>query len=154
MLVAGCWCIYPPGCVPGYVLFSMTTDFLKYSPEITEIQMTVSIQNSQWYTGDCTAWQKGPENVPRLLTLIFHCLLSFPSHRQRQAVRQLWVSDKVFLGVMMKLFLQPKLYQRKWPPCLPSRLTGKVRACVSAFRRDSLVCHTYFHHIKSSSSFS
>lgn len=37
--------------------------------------------------------------------------------------------------------------QHKWPPCLPSRLTGKVRACVSAFSGDRLVCHTYFHHI-------
>lgn len=142
------------GCVLGCVLLSMTAEILKYSSEITEIQMTVSILNSQRYTGDYTVWQKGPENVARLLTLIFHCLLLFPSHRQRHAVRQLWVSDKLFLGVMMKLFLQLELHQCKWPPCLPSRLTGKVRACVSAFKRDSLVCHTYFHHIKSSSSFS
>lgn len=142
------------GWVPGWMLLSMTTDFLKYSSEIPELQMTVSIQNPPRYTGDYTVWHKGPEFVPRLLTLIFHCLLLFPSHRQRQAVRRLRVSDKVFLGVMMKLFLQLELYQRKWPPCLPLRLTGKVRACVSAFKRDSLVCHTYFHHIKSSSSFS
>lgn len=65
------WSIYPPGCVPGCVSLSLTTEFLKYASEITEIQMTVSIQNSHWYMGDCTAWHKGPKNVPRLLTLWF-----------------------------------------------------------------------------------
>lgn len=44
--------------------------------------------------------------------------------------------------------------RREWPPCSPSTVTGKVKACVSAFSRDHLGCHTYFHHIKSHSSFS
>lgn len=98
---------------------------------------------------DLTKW---PGNVPHLALwfFIFMCLWQPAAESQpAQGFRQ------GSLGVTMKTVCSlSSPPQHKWPCCLPSTLTGKVKACVSAFSGDRLVCHTYFHHIKSYSSFS
>lgn len=133
--------------------FLCPQSFYNHPSEITEAQLTVGIQNSQWYTGDCTAWQK-TFHAFWLSDFSLFIVISLPQAAAgSQTALGFWQG---FLGVMMKTVSAARALppQHKWPPCLPSRLTGKVSVCVSAFTGDSLVCHTYFHHIKFSSSLS
>lgn len=133
---------HAPGCAPLHP----TTQ-----SRAGEVPVTVSIYNSQRCTGACTAWQNGPGYAPHCSRWFFIVYCYFlPTGGGHRVLR---FQDEGSLDVMMKTgpaaeALPP---QHKWPPCLPSRLTGKVRACVSAYSGDRLVCHTYFHHIKSSS---